>query len=127
MPREAFVQREVLRLWGAHPSVRLWRANSGRALVATATGGLRSMQVNIPGCPDAIGFTSVAVERLVELCIPRVAIFTGLEFKGDRGVIREDQQAFADVLIRFGGIHAFARSVEDVDRVLGAAGVRRAA
>ena len=62
MPRESEVQREILRLWGAHPKVRLWRANSGRALVATATGGLRSMQVNIPGCPDAIGWTSVDVD-----------------------------------------------------------------
>ena len=119
MPREAEVQREILRLWGAHPKVRLWRANSGRALVATATGGLRSMQVNIPGCPDAIGWTSVDVDRLRELGVDRVAVFTGLEFKSDRGVIREDQQAFADVLRRFGGIHAFVRRVEDADAVLG--------
>lgn len=116
---EAALQREILRLWGSHPRVRLWRANAGRALVATASGGLRSIQVNIPGCPDAIGWTSVDVPRLVSLGVNRVAVFTGLEFKGDRGVIREEQQAFADVLIRFGGIHAFAHSVADADAALG--------
>lgn len=116
---EAALQREILRLWGSHPRVRLWRANAGRALVATASGGLRAIQVNIPGCPDAIGWTSVDVPRLVSLGVSKVAVFTGLEFKGDRGVIREEQQAFADVLIRFGGIHAFAHSVADADAALG--------
>lgn len=119
MQREAPVQREILRLWGAHPRVRLWRANSGRALVPTSNGALRPIKMNVTGCPDAIGFTSVDVERLIALCIPRVAVFTGLEFKSDSGDASDEQRAFAAVLVRFGGIHAFARSVADVDAVLG--------
>ena len=108
MPREAFVQREILRLYGAHPRIRLWRANAGRALVATAAGGLRSMQVNIPGCPDLIGW--IAPEGR----------FLGIECKGDRGKLRPEQASFRDRLEKDGGLYIVARSVEDVDRVLGA-------
>lgn len=107
MPREAEVQREILRLYGAHPRIRLWRANSGRALVATATGGLRSMQVNITGCPDIIGWLAPAGR------------FLGIECKSDRGKLRPEQAAFRDRLVADGGIYIEARSVEDVDRVLG--------
>lgn len=107
MPRESFVQREILRLYGAHPRIRLWRANAGRALVATAAGGLRSMQVNIPGCPDLIGW------------LAPTGRFLGIECKGDRGKLRPEQAAFRDRLEKDGGLYIVARSVEDVDRVLG--------
>lgn len=116
MPREADLQRDVLRLWGAHPRVRLWRANSGRALVATATGGLRSVQMNVNGCPDAIGWVSVPADRLGSA---NVAVFTGLEFKSDTGRVREAQAAFAATLTRMGGLYVLARTMADVDRALG--------
>ena len=106
MPRESHVQREILRLWGSHPRVRLWRANAGRALVATAGVGLRSMQINIPGCPDLIGW------------IAPTGRFLGIECKGDGGKLSPEQIAFRDTLVRMGGIYIEARSVEDVDRVL---------
>lgn len=108
MPRESEVQREVLRLWGAHPRVRLWRANSGRAMVPTATGGLRSIQMNIPGCPDIIGWLAPA------------GTFVGIECKADRGSLRPEQAAFRDRLVADGGVWIEARSVADVD-----AGLRR--
>ena len=107
MPLESAVQREILRLYGAHPKVRLWRANAGRALVPTASGGLRSMQVNIPGCPDIIGWLAPAGR------------FVGIECKSDRGRLRPEQVAFRDTLTRMGGIYIEARSVADVDAVLG--------
>jgi hypothetical protein len=116
---EADLQREVLLLYGAHPRVRLWRANAGRALVATSDGALRPVRMNVDGCPDAIGWTSVPVARLVELAIPTVAIFTGLEFKSLKGRVRPAQVAFADTLRRMGGLSVMARSVADVDRALG--------
>lgn len=107
MPRESYVQREILRLWGSHPRVRLWRANAGRALVATAAGGLRPLQVNITGCPDLIGWIAPAGR------------FLGIECKGDGGKLRPEQAAFRDRLEKDGGVYIEARSVEDVDRVLG--------
>jgi len=116
---EADTQREALKKWGAHPRVRLWRANAGKGLVATADGGLRAVRMNVDGCPDAIGWTSVSVLKLMALGVADVAVFTGLEFKSARGVIRPVQRAFADVLIRAGGLHSFARSVADVDLALG--------
>lgn len=107
MPREAEVQREILRLWGAHPRVRLWRANAGRAMVPTATGGLRPVQVNIPGCPDIIGW------------IAPHGRFVGIECKSDRGKLRPEQIAFRDRLVADGGVYIVARRVADVDSALG--------
>lgn len=112
---EAPVQREILLLWGAHPRVRLWRANSGQGLVPTRNGALRPIKINVTGCPDAIGWTSVPVSRLVELGIRDVAVFTGIEFKSDTGNRSDEQKAFAATLKRMGGLPVLARSVADVD------------
>lgn len=96
------MQREILRLWGSHPRVRLWRANAGRAYL-----GSRPIQVNIPGTPDLIGWLAPSGR------------FVGIECKGDRGRLRPEQIAFRDTLARMGGLYIEARSVADVDRVLG--------
>ena len=103
---EAALQREILRRFGCRPDVRLWRANAGRALVPTANGGLRPIQVNLPGCPDLIGFLAPSGR------------FLGIEVKAPGGTLRESQLAFAEVLRRMGGIYIVARSVEDVERLL---------
>lgn len=102
MQHEAPLQREILRLWGSHPRVRLWRANAGKAYIGT-----RPLQINIPGCPDLIGWIAPA------------GTFLGIECKADRGRLRPEQAAFRDRLEKDGGIYIEARSVEDVDRVLG--------
>lgn len=65
------------------------------------------MAMNIPGCPDLIGW------------IRPSARFLGIECKSDRGRLRPEQAAFRDRLEADGGIYIEARSVEDVDRVLG--------
>lgn len=109
MQREADVQRSILRVWGGHPKVRLWRANAGRALVPTASGALRPIQVNLPGCPDLVGWVATV----------RGALFLGIEVKAQGGRIREAQAAFLATLARMGGIGIVARSVSDVDAVLG--------
>ena len=106
MQHEAALQREILRLYGAHPRLRLWRANAGRAFVPTARGGLRTIQVNIPGCPDIIGW------------LRPHGRFVGIECKSDRGRLRPEQAAFRDRLVADGGIYVEARCVEDVDRVI---------
>lgn len=115
---EAPVQREVLLKWGSHPKVRLWRANSGKGLVPTSNGGLRPIRMNVNGCPDAIGWTSIPVATLVEMGLIEVAVFTGIEFKSATGERNPDQIAFADKLEAMGGLPILARTIADVDRVL---------
>jgi len=103
---EAQIQREILLHVGARPDVRLWRANAGRALVPTADGGLRPIQVNLPGCPDLIGFLAPSGR------------FLGIEVKAANGRLRPAQEAFRDALKRAGGLYIVARSVDDVTREL---------
>lgn len=105
---EASLQRAILLEIGSRPDVRIWRANAGRALVPTADGGLRPIQVNLPGCPDLIGWVTLAGR----------AVFLGIEVKAPRGRLRPAQEAFRDALTRSGGLYIVARSVEDVTRVL---------
>lgn len=103
---EAQLQREILLTVGSRPDVRIWRANAGRALVPTADGGLRPIQVNLPGCPDLIGF------------LAPFGRFLGIEVKAPGGRLRPAQEAFRDALTRSGGLYIVARSVEDVTREL---------
>lgn len=106
MRLEADVQREILRLYGAHPRVRLWRANSGKGLVPTANGGLRSVRFNVTGCPDIIGWIAPAGR------------FVGIECKSAAGQLRPEQAAFRDRLTADGGLYVVARSVADADAAL---------
>lgn len=106
MAREADVQREILRIWGSHPKIRLWRANAGTALVPTSSGRLRPVRMNIPGCPDLIGW------------IAPDGTFLGIECKGAHGRLRPEQIAFRDRLTADGGIYILARDVYDVSIVL---------
>lgn len=96
---------EILLAWGAHPSVRMWRANAGQAWVPAA-GGMRPVQMNVPGCADLIGL--ILGGR-----------FLAIETKSASDRMRESQLAFRAMVERLGGLYIVARSVEDVDRVLG--------
>ena len=106
MAREAQIQRAILEIWGAHPKIRLWRANAGTALVPTSAGRLRPLRMNIPGCPDLIGW------------IAPNGIFLGIEVKGARGRLRPEQIAFRDRLVADGGIYILARDIFDVSIAL---------
>ena len=105
---EAEIQHAILKRWGAHPRVRLWRSNSGRAWVETSGGGFRPMQVNVSGIGDLTGWVTID-DR---------AVFLSIECKSLTGRQRESQKAFQRVLESMGGIYIIARSVEDVDAVL---------
>lgn len=95
----------ILLAWGAHPRVRLWRANAGQAWVPTKDGA-RPVQMNVPGCADLIG-------------IGPGGLFLAIETKGAGDRMRESQENFRAMVERLGGLYIVARCVEDVDRVLG--------
>lgn len=105
---EAQIQREILQKFGSRPDVRLWRANAGKGLVATADGGLRAVRMNVDGCPDLIGWVTLAGR----------AVFLGVEVKSSTGRLRPAQEAFRAILTRMGGIYIVAHSLEDVTREL---------
>ncbi len=111
---ERSLQNDILIAWGPHPQVRIWRANSGQAFVPTRTGS-RPVTMNVPGCPDLIGWLDNGTH----------ALFLGIEVKSPVGRLRESQIAFRAVLTRMHGIYILARSVEDVDAALAPLGVRR--
>jgi len=112
---------EILLAWGAHPSVRLWRANAGQAWVPAA-GGMRPVQMNVPGCADLIGILSLPADTAGSppgWGRPTVGLFLAIETKSASDRMRESQLAFRAMVERLGGLYIVARSVEDVDRVLG--------
>ena len=124
---EAEVQREILKRWGSHPKVRLWRTNAGRAYAETST-GFRPIAVNIPGLGDLTGWMMVDVpdevwwRRILSVLLGEkryVAVFLTIEVKSETGRMRESQLVFRAQLLKMGGLHIVARSVADVDRILG--------
>lgn len=130
MGKEAVFQAEVLRRWGHSPRIVLWRANSGKAYVPT-TDGARPIQINIPGCPDIIGWLEwcstatckpggwddFAGARLHRMRHHR-ALFLGIETKSPTGTMRDSQLAFQARLLSNHGIYIKARGMSDVDSVL---------
>ena len=96
----------------------VWRQNSGLYYTKTAT-GFRRVRAAIPGCADIIGLVSLSVPRLAELGIPRIGAFLAVEAKTRDGALRETQREFQAGVERRDGIYLVARSVADVDAVLG--------
>lgn len=106
--RESFLVHAILRAWGAHPSLRIWRQNTGGALLKD-----RFVQFGTPGQGDISGLLLPHGRRLE------------IECKTERGRQTAEQVSFQAMIERFGGLYVLARSVEDVDAALAAVGVRR--
>ncbi len=105
---EAEILNETLLAVSAIPGVTVWRANSGSAWAKTAGGGMRPLTMNVPGCPDIVGWVRVG-ER---------AVFLGIEVKSATGRLRESQASFRRVLEEAGGIYVLARSAPDAARAI---------
>lgn len=101
---EARVQFEILNAWGAHPRVRFWRQNVGKAY---PPGSDRLVTFGVPGCADVIGL------------IKPTGRFLAIECKRAKGGKQsEDQQRFERVVTAMGGLYVLAKSLEDVDAAL---------
>ncbi len=108
MKSEAFVLFDVLSAWGSHPLLRLWRQNTGAAMVKG-----RLVRFGIPGTPDLCG-----------LMLPS-GRFLGIECKTVKGRQSDDQKSFERMITKFGGLYVLARSLADVDQALAAIGITR--
>jgi hypothetical protein len=102
MPRdEAKLVNDILRTFGAHPDVRLFRINT---LAARDANGrlVRSAQ---PGFPDILAFC-------------RGGLTIAIECKSARGVMSTSQVAFQRMCVELGVPHVVARSLDDVACIL---------
>ena len=95
-PSEAEIQAEILRILGARPDLRLWRANSG---VAYKPQG-RPVRFGVPGQADLSGL--LAGGRRLEI-----------EVKGPRGRQTPEQCHFGAMIARFGGLYIVAHSLPE--------------
>lgn len=104
MKRESEILAEVLLAVGSRPDCRVWRANTGAA--RTREG--RLIRFGMKGQADILGLC--AGGRLL-----------AIEVKTATGRLRPEQEAFRDLVVRFGGLWILARSAEDAVAQLEAA------
>ena len=112
MPSEQTIQQEI-RLACSRGPVRLWRNNTG------AMRDERGQLVRFglcPGSADLIGFHTI--EIMPEMVGQRVAVFTAVEVKAERGRPTPEQTAFLEHVAAAGGRAGIARSVEDAQRII---------
>ena len=83
--------------------VRLWRRNVGFFRIVREDGSVHPVRFGMPGEADLDGILRGG---------RRLAVETKTE--GDR--MSKDQVAFREMILRFGGVHIVARSVEDFVR-----------
>lgn len=108
----------ILSTWGAHPQLRIWRANTGVGWFANGQParktdkGAYAVKFGTPGQGDISGLVLPSGRRL--------EIETKAKTKQS-----DDQKSFQKMIERFGGLYVLARSLEDVDRALAALGVTR--
>lgn len=84
-------------------SVRLWRRNVGFFKVLRDDGTVQPVKFGVRGEADLDGILRDGRRLAVETKTP-----------GDR--MNADQQAFREMILRFGGVHIVARSVDDFVR-----------
>jgi hypothetical protein len=113
---------EILKRHGARPDVRLFRNEAAGAWVGKTKGrttagdvilqrGAKMIQAGLaPGSADLIGF---------KLDESHVARFVSIEVKTGSDRLRKGQRAWRDLMERMGALWCVARSVEDVDDLLG--------
>jgi hypothetical protein len=99
-------------------TVRLWRNNCGA--LKDAEGRLVRYGVANPGGSDLIGWKVVTVTP--DMVGRKVAIFTAIEVKGERGKPTEAQAKFLACVALDGGLAGVARSLEEAQAVIDSAG-----
>lgn len=113
MKSETALQNEIRLALGRRANVRLFRNNVG--LFKTQDG--RNVQTGLcVGSSDLIGFQSVTITP--EMVGQKIAVFTALEVKTEKGKASPQQDKFIEMVARFGGIGAIVHSVDEAMDVL---------
>jgi hypothetical protein len=110
MKSETALQNEIRLELGKLKNTRMFRNNVGM---------INGVQFGLcVGSSDLIGFQSITVTP--EMVGQKVAIFTAIEVKTEKGKVSPEQSKFIDMVNNNGGIGAIVRSVDDAVSVLGA-------
>lgn len=108
----------ILSTWGAHPRLRIWRANTGVGWFANGQParktdpGAYPVKFGTPGQGDISGLVLPAGRRLEIECKAKTKQ-------------SDDQRSFQRMIEGFGGLYVLALSLGEVDRVLADLGVTR--
>ena len=106
---EQGVQQAIRLALGTHPGIKVCRTNVG---AFKAPDGRVIRYGLITGSGDLIGWRSLVITP--DMVGTTVAQFMSIEVKTPKGVVRPEQQVWADNVRKAGGIAIIARSVEDV-------------
>jgi hypothetical protein len=118
MVAESWVVYEVLKTWGAHPRLRMWRNNTGvgwfndNGPCRKTDPGARPVKFGVEGQGDISGIIDGG--RRLEI-----------ECKTAKGKQREAQIAFEAMITRFGGLYVLVRNVAELDSALAVVGITR--
>ena len=111
---EAGVQQAIRLALGSSPGVKVFRNNVG-AYKDPRSGRVIRYGL-MTGSADLIGWRTVVITP--DMVGTRIAQFVSVEVKAPKGVVRPEQQTWADNVRKGGGIAVVARSVDDVKFLL---------
>lgn len=110
---EKAIQSRILLVLGSKPGIRIFRNTVG--VGRTPDGSIVRFGL-CPGSGDLIGWTETTVTP--EMVGRKVAVFTSVEVKSDKGKLRHDQENWLKVIQVAGGFAIVARSPEEAERLL---------
>ncbi len=116
MVAESIILAEI-RLALSRGDVRLLRNNCGK--FQDIAGRWISFGVGSPGGADLLGWKTVTITP--DLVGTKVAIFTAMEVKSERGRLSEDQRRFLDAVRGAGGIAGGVKCLTEAYELLGMA------
>ena len=129
MPRnaETKIQTEILNALGSRRDIRLFRNPCGHGFTGETTApryhngvltvticNARRVSFGLtPGSSDLIGLRRVLITP--DMAGDVIGQFVSIEVKSERGRLTAQQKAWLEMVRRFGGFGAVARSLEDVE------------
>lgn len=103
----------AIKEWAVYRAVKLWRNNTGGFEWKPG----RWMRFGLcTGSSDFIGLTTVTITA--SMIGRKVAVFTALEAKAEKGVVSDEQLQFIETIRDAGGIAGVARNAQEADEVL---------
>jgi len=108
---ETTLQQQIRLALGTRSDLRLFRNQVGQ-LPDPRTG--RPVQFGLArGSADLIGWRTITITP--EMVGQRLAVFTSIEVKTERGRVRPEQHAWLSTVQGAGGIAGIARSIQDAN------------
>lgn len=124
---EKSIQSEIHAKLASRPDIRLFRNNIGMAYQGRVVSKSENVIVieqyrhikyglQNPGGHDLIGWKSITITP--EMVGKKIAVFASVECKnGKSGKPSDEQTAFQNAVIHFGGISGLARSLQDAEKI----------